>query len=131
MICLVSSVVDRGKDVFLLEERVIPENLFVRRTGGQQLQKICDPEAETTNARTSATLARFHRDSLQTVLSHLSNLPDYAAASSPSRSSEAVKYAQSGCWKTSALTLASGSIIMPSVSSTPISSGRSSFQIPC
>ena len=34
-----------------------------------------------------------------------------------------MKYAQSGWWNTSALTLASGSIIMPSVSCTPISSG--------
>ena len=44
--------------------------------------------------------------------------------------SSAVKYAQSGWWKTSALTLASGSIIMPSVSRTPISSGRSSWNRP-
>ena len=34
-----------------------------------------------------------------------------------------MKYAQSGWWNTSALTLASGSIIMPSVSCTPMSSG--------
>src|ERR1039457_1795232 len=43
----------------------------------------------------------------------------------------AVKYAHSGWWETSALTLASGSIIMPSVSPTPMSSGRSSFHIAC
>ena len=36
---------------------------------------------------------------------------------------------QSGWWKTTALTAASGSIIMPSVRETPISSGRNSFQI--
>jgi hypothetical protein len=40
------------------------------------------------------------------------------------------KYVQSGCWNTSALTLASGSIMKPSVNCTPISSGRRSFQIP-
>ena len=39
------------------------------------------------------------------------------------------KYVQSGCWNTSALTLASGSIMNPSVNWTPISSGRSNFQI--
>src|SRR5258707_180948 len=40
------------------------------------------------------------------------------------------KYVQSGWWKARALTLASGSIIMPSVSWTLISSGRSSFHRP-
>src|SRR5580692_8445166 len=40
------------------------------------------------------------------------------------------KYVQSGCWNTSALTLASGSIIIPSVKCTPIASGRSSIQMP-
>ena len=43
----------------------------------------------------------------------------------------AVKYTASGWWNTMALTLASGSIIMPSVSSTPISCGRTKCQMPC
>jgi hypothetical protein len=42
----------------------------------------------------------------------------------------AVKYVQSGWWNTRALTLASGSIIMPSVRNTAISSGCSSSHRP-
>ena len=40
------------------------------------------------------------------------------------------KYMQSGCWNTKALTLASGSIMSPSVSVTPISAGSSSLNSP-
>ena len=49
----------------------------------------------------------------------------------PGGGSSAVKYAQSGWWNTSALTLASGSIIMPSVRSTPMSSGSQKLPDPC
>ena len=56
-----------------------------------------------------------------------SAMPAHAVVVSPS---SAVKYAQSGWWNTRALTLASGSIIMPSVSCTPMSSGRSNWNCP-
>jgi len=59
------------------------------------------------------------------ILAQLRNRWPYTITASVS--SLAVKYAQSGWWNTSALTLASGSIIMPSVSCTPMSSGCSSF----
>jgi mRNA interferase MazF len=79
-------------------------------------------------------LSRGRRPSGSRCQSSHSGLPGGIARAytiTASVSSLAVKYAQSGWWNTSALTLASGSIIMPSVSRTPISSGRSSFHIDC
>ncbi len=56
---------ERGEDIVSLERRVIGDDLFDRRTVGEQLKQIRHTHARATDAWTTSTLARLNRDALE------------------------------------------------------------------
>jgi len=67
---LAGGILNGGKEVFSLEERVIRQDLFVRGPRRQQIEDIGDAHAKTADSRPSAALALFNRDPLQSFDAH-------------------------------------------------------------
>jgi len=64
MIGLARGVLNRRKNVFLLQKGIISEDLFVRCSRCEEVQKVGDPYPETADTGTSATLSFLDRDPL-------------------------------------------------------------------
>src|SRR5207244_5124629 len=66
------------RDVFIFEVRIIGEDLFPGRTGGQKIEHVLHPDAEAANARAATTDVCAHRDSVNRahVLSAAQRAPD-------------------------------------------------------
>ena len=70
MVSLVGRVVQRRKDVFALEIRVIRQDLLERSSRPEQFEHIRNTDAQSTNAGPAPTLAGFHRDSIEAIQIH-------------------------------------------------------------
>ena len=66
MVGLMGCVVQGREDVFALKKGIIGEYLLERGSGRQQFEHIGDTDAVPANARTTAALAGFDRDSIET-----------------------------------------------------------------
>ena len=71
MIRLTSRVIDRREDIVPLERRVVLEKFFVGSTIAEEFKNIGNANPHTPNARASAALAFFNRDSIQSFNVHI------------------------------------------------------------
>src|SRR5260370_987110 len=67
---LMRGVVQRRKDVFALQVRVIRQALLVRSSRREQLENIRNTDAQPTNAGASPGLAGFHGDAIEAIQIH-------------------------------------------------------------
>ncbi len=70
MVGLVSSILDRGEDVFAFEEGVIAENFVKSCAVCEKPEKIRYAEAMATDTRATATFTGFDSDSLESLGAH-------------------------------------------------------------
>jgi len=67
---LASRVLNRGEDIFFLEEGILRQDLLKGRPGGQQFQDIGYPNAKATDTRVPPAFAFFNRDPLKPFQGH-------------------------------------------------------------
>ena len=66
-----ASCVTKGRlDVFLLEIRIVIQNLGVRSSSAEEFQYVLYPNTHSPDTRTAPALPRLHGDSLQQVGRH-------------------------------------------------------------
>jgi hypothetical protein len=64
MIVLPGGELEDRCDVFVVQVRVVSENLLSRGAGGQKVEDILDTNAEPADARTTAAYVGIHGDSV-------------------------------------------------------------------
>jgi len=67
MIGLPGGVFDGGKNIFLLEKRVVGKDFFKGSFGSQQFQNIRHPDSESAQAGAASF---FHRNALESLGIH-------------------------------------------------------------
>lgn len=70
MVCLVRGVVEGGEDVFTLEKRVVREDFFEGSPGAEEFEYIRNANAMSANAGTTAALAGFDGDAIESFQIH-------------------------------------------------------------
>jgi hypothetical protein len=65
MVRLACRVKERGSDVFRVEEGIVPKDLLMRGTGGEEFEQIHHTKAGAPDARASATFAGFDGDAFE------------------------------------------------------------------
>lgn len=70
MFGLISGIVESGDDVIALQKRVVGQDFVEGRAGAEEFQDVGDTDTMTANARASAALTLFDRDSIKTLQIH-------------------------------------------------------------
>src|SRR5262249_44631575 len=64
MVVLTRGKLQDGRDVFRLEVRIVREDFFVRRTGGEKVQHVFHTDAQTRDPRPAAADIPRHGDAI-------------------------------------------------------------------
>jgi hypothetical protein len=81
MIVLPGGELEDRCDVVGLEIGIVGQDLFARGAGGKEIEHVFDADAETANARTTATDIRIYGDSVyrahRSIVARLSSVRTY------------------------------------------------------